>query len=90
MGILRGVGMVDEILKKYGVGDEVKVFGCGKVVWGDKMGIAVWMGGDFVNMGGGLLLSVGCIGGEVWQRNKWGVGVATTDPKVEKGLWIEE
>lgn len=82
--------MVHQILKEYGVRDQVKLFASGKLLSPDKIAIALSMGADFVNIARGLMFSVGCIRAQVCHTNKCPVGVATTDPKLQKGLSIEE
>ena len=56
----------------------------------DKIAIAMGMGADLINIARGMMISVGCIGAEKCHTNKCPVGVATTDPKHQKGLVIDE
>ncbi|MCK8453211.1 FMN-binding glutamate synthase family protein [Bacillus safensis] len=88
--IFTALPMVHQILKEYGVRDQVKLFASGKLLSPDKIAIALSMGADFVNIARGLMFSVGCIRAQVCHTNKCPVGVATTDPKLQKGLSIEE
>ena len=88
--IFTALPMVHQILKEYGVRHQVKLFASGKLLSPDKIAIALSMGADFVNIARGLMFSVGCIRAQVCHTNKCPVGVATTDPKLQKGLSIEE
>lgn len=82
--------VVDEMLKKYGVRDRVKLIASGKLITPDKIAIALAMGADLVNIARGLMMSVGCIMAQVCHTNNCPVGVATTNKKLQDGLSVEE
>src|SRR5699024_7561913 len=56
----------------------------------DKIAIALALGADLINIARGFMLSVGCIMALVCQTNNCPAGVATTDPKLQQGLNIQE
>ena len=56
----------------------------------DKIAIALGLGADLVNIARGMMISVGCIMSQQCHLNTCPVGVATTDPKKEKGLIVDE
>lgn len=85
-----GLLYLDNALRKYGVRDRVKVFASGKLFSPDKVAIALGMGADLVNIARGMMISVGCIGAQKCHTNKCPVGVATTDPKHQKALVVDE
>ena len=78
------------MLEKYGVRDRVKIFASGKLITPDKIAIALGLGADLVNIARGMMISVGCIMSQQCHMNTCPVGVATTDPKKEKGLIVDE
>ncbi|MBS4204642.1 FMN-binding glutamate synthase family protein [Lederbergia citrea] len=82
--------LLDEMLKKYGIRDRLKIIASGKLVTPDKIAFALCLGADLVNTARGMMISVGCIMAQVCHNNTCPVGVATTDPKREKALVIEE
>ncbi|RLQ96726.1 FMN-binding glutamate synthase family protein [Falsibacillus albus] len=82
--------LVDDMLKKYKVRDRVKIFASGKLLTPDKIAMALSMGADLVNIARGLMFSVGCIQAQVCHTNNCPVGVATTDPKLQRALIVEE
>ncbi|MED1204004.1 FMN-binding glutamate synthase family protein [Heyndrickxia acidicola] len=82
--------IVDELLKKYGVRDRVKLIASGKLITPDKVAVALAMGADLVNIARGFMISVGCIMAQVCHNNTCPVGVATTNHDLQKGLDIEE
>ncbi|WP_028782482.1 FMN-binding glutamate synthase family protein [Thalassobacillus devorans] len=82
--------LVDDVLKKYHVRDRVKIFASGKLITPDKIAMALAMGADLVNIARGMMFSVGCIQAQVCHTNNCPVGVATTDPDLQKALIVEE
>lgn len=82
--------ILDGTLKKYGVRDQVKIIASGKLFTPDRIVIALAMGADLINIARGLMISVGCIQTLKCHANICPVGVATTDPKLQKALVVEE
>ena len=82
--------LLDEMLKKYGIRDRLKIIASGKLVTPDMVAYALCLGADLVNTARGMMISVGCIMAQVCHNNTCPVGVATTDPKKEKALVVEE
>ncbi|MED4532830.1 FMN-binding glutamate synthase family protein [Metabacillus fastidiosus] len=77
-------------LEKYGVRDRVKIIASGKLFTPDRIAIAIAMGADLVNIARGFMITVGCIQTLKCQSNACPVGVATTDPELQKALIIDE
>ncbi|EIT84729.1 putative flavoenzyme [Fictibacillus macauensis ZFHKF-1] len=82
--------IIDELLKTYGIRHRVKLIASGKLASPDHIAIALAMGADLINIARGFMINVGCIMAQVCHTNQCPVGVATTDPKLQKGLSIEE
>ena len=82
--------ILDMTLKKYGVRDQVKIIASGKLFSPDRIAIALALGADLVNIARSLMISVGCIQTLKCHANICPVGVATTDPNLQKALVIEE
>ncbi len=70
--------------------DRVKLIASGKLITPDKMAYALCLGADLINTARAFMISVGCIMAQTCHSNTCPVGVATTDPKREKALVIEE
>ncbi len=85
-----GLLYLDNALRKYGVRDQVKIFASGKLFSPDIIAIAMGMGADLVNIARGLMISVGCIGAQKCHTNICPVGVATTDPRHQRALVVDE
>lgn len=85
-----GLPILVSTLQKYGVRDRVKIIASGKLFTPDRVAIALAMGADLVQIARGFMISVGCIQTLKCQSNICPVGVATTDPLLQKALVIEE
>lgn len=82
--------LLDSALRKYEVRDRVKIIASGKMFSPDRIAIALAMGADLVNIARGFMITVGCIQTLKCHSNDCPVGVATTDPELEKALVIDE
>ncbi|MDP5274622.1 FMN-binding glutamate synthase family protein [Chengkuizengella axinellae] len=78
------------VLKHYGVRDRVKIIASGKLFTADKIAIALSMGADLISMARAYMIVIGCIGAQHCHKNTCPVGVATTNPKLQKALVIED
>ena len=82
--------IAQRLLIQYGVRDKVKIIASGKLFSPDRIAIALGMGADAVQIARGLMISVGCIGAQKCHSNDCPVGVATTNPKLQKALVVDE
>lgn len=82
--------IVNATLQKYKVRDRVKLIASGKLFTPDRIAIALGMGADLVNIARGFMISIGCIQALKCHSNACPVGVATTDPDLQKALVINE
>ena len=83
--------IAQELLVTYGIREKLKIFASGKLFSPDKIAIALAMGADAaVILARGLMISAGCISAGVCASGNCPVGVATTNPKLQKALVIEE
>lgn len=88
--IMTALPIVDTLLRQYGLRGQLKIFASGKLLTPDKIAVALALGADFVNIARGMMFSVGCIRALVCHTNTCPAGVATTDPKLQKALSVEE
>lgn len=82
--------LMDYALRKYGVRDQVKIIASGKLFSPDRVAVALAMGADLVNIARGFMITIGCIQALKCHSNACPVGVATTDPDLQKALVIDE
>lgn len=88
--IYSALPLLDAALRQEGVRDRVKICASGKLFTPDRIAVALAMGADLVNVARGFMISIGCIQALKCQSNSCPAGVATTDPKLQKALVIEE
>lgn len=82
--------LVNNALIKYGVRDRVKIIASGKLFSPDRIAVALAMGADLVNIARAFMITIGCIQALKCHTNACPVGVATTDPELQKALVIDE
>jgi len=82
--------LLDGALKKYKVRDQLKIIASGSLFSPDRVAVALAMGADLVNIARGFMITIGCIQALKCHTNACPVGVATTDPDLQKALVIRE
>lgn len=82
--------ILDDSLRKYGVRERVKIIASGKLYSPDRVAMALALGADLVNIARGFMITVGCIQALKCESNACPVGVATTDPDLQKALVVDE
>lgn len=82
--------LVDDLLGQYNLREQTHIIASGQLITPDKIAMALALGADLINIARGFMLSVGCIKAQVCHTNNCPSGVATTDPKLQRGLNIEE
>ncbi len=82
--------IADATLRRFGVRDRVKIIASGKLFSPDRIAVALAMGADLIQIARGFMIAVGCIQALKCHSNDCPVGVATTDPKLQQALVIEE
>src|SRR5699024_7810129 len=82
--------LLADLLKTYGIRDPRHIIAAGPLATPDKIAMALALGADMINIARGFMLSVGCIMAQVCHTNNCPAGVATTDPKLQQGLSVEE
>lgn len=88
--ILHAIPKVDNILRQYGVRDEVVLIASGQIAKGSDVAIAIALGADAVNIGRGNMIAEGCIMAKRCHTNTCPAGIATQDPRFRRGLDPED
>ncbi|SFM19646.1 Glutamate synthase domain-containing protein 2 [Gracilibacillus orientalis] len=88
--IKSAIPILHQALLQAGVRDQVKIIASGKLFTPDRIAFALALGADLVQVARAFMITTGCIMAQVCHTNHCPVGVATTDPKLQKGLDIEE
>lgn len=82
--------LLHNALKEQGVRDQLKIIASGKMFSPDRVAIALAMGADLVNIARAFMVTVGCIQTLKCHTNDCPVGVATTNPDLQKALVVDE
>jgi glutamate synthase domain-containing protein 2 len=85
-----GLVLVDELLKKYGIRDKMKLIASGKIFSAFDMIRAFALGADLCCSARAMMLAIGCIHAQKCNTNTCPAGVATQDPKLMRGLNVPD
>lgn len=88
--IKSAIPILHNALVQEGVREQVKIIASGKLFTPDRIAFALALGADLVQVARAFMITTGCIMAQVCHTNHCPVGVATTDPKLQRGLDIEE
>lgn len=83
-----GLAFVVDALRGFGLRKEIRVIASGKVLTSFHVLTRVALGADMVGSARGMMLSLGCIQALKCNTNECPTGVATSDPRLAKGLHI--
>ncbi len=93
LNIKDAIFLADEILKEYGVRQEIKLIASGKALTPDNVVIMIALGADMVAIARGFMLSAGCIRARVCSgagKHQCPVGLATQDTDRRKAYIIHK
>ncbi|QOV10491.1 FMN-binding glutamate synthase family protein [Viridibacillus arvi] len=85
-----GLVLLQDALVRHGVRDRVKIIASGKIITPDRAAVMLALGADLINIARGFMISVGCIMAQRCHSNDCPAGVATTNPKLQNGLIVDE
>ena len=88
--ILSAIIIADDTLRRHGIRDKVKLIASGRLHLPDEQAIALGLGADLIAVARAFMITTGCIMAEKCHSNDCPVGVATTDPKLQRLLVIDE
>lgn len=83
-----GLAFVHDTLRGFDLRKDIRVIGAGKVITAFHALTKLALGADTVNSARGMMLSLGCIQALKCNTNHCPVGVATTDPRLARGLHV--
>lgn len=90
MPLRDGVTFANNVLIGAGMRDQVKLFASGKIITGFHMFRVMALGADVCNCARGMMFALGCIQARRCNYNDCPVGVATTDPALDKAIDVED
>ncbi|MBX3022028.1 MAG: FMN-binding glutamate synthase family protein [Bdellovibrionales bacterium] len=83
-----GLSFVVDALRGFGLKQDIRVIGSGKVFTSFDILKRLAMGADMVSSARGMMLAMGCIQALKCNSNECPTGVATSNPQLVKGLHI--
>ncbi|WP_407644143.1 FMN-binding glutamate synthase family protein [Ferrimonas sediminicola] len=86
----RSLPYLVDTLEAHGLRRRIKVIASGKLVNPSDVAWALCVGADFINSARGFMFSLGCIQALQCNRNTCPTGITTHDPKLQKGLVVED
>lgn len=90
MPIREAMLMVSDLRDTHGFHDRIRLIASGKLVNPGDVAWAIATGADFVTSARGFMFSLGCIQALKCNRNTCPTGVTTHDPRLQRGLVVEE
>ncbi|HMR81490.1 MAG TPA: FMN-binding glutamate synthase family protein [Niabella sp.] len=88
--LLDGLAFVDDVLRGLNIRQHIKIIASGKITTGFHIARAAALGADACNCARAMMLAVGCIQALICNTNRCPTGVATQDPKLTKGLVVDD
>ncbi|MFA5959500.1 MAG: FMN-binding glutamate synthase family protein [Tatlockia sp.] len=79
-----------DILNLFNLRERIKVIASGKLITPAEVTWALCAGADFINSARGFMLALGCIQSMQCHKNTCPTGVATHNPRLQRGLIIED
>ncbi|MCH7904312.1 MAG: FMN-binding glutamate synthase family protein [Armatimonadetes bacterium] len=86
MPLRDAIAFANNVLMGAGVRDQLKIFASGKIITGFHMFRVMALGADVCLCARGMMFALGCIQARRCNHNDCPVGVATTDPKLDKAI----
>lgn len=90
LSIIEALPRVVDSLIEAGLKDRIKVVASGKLITPAKAAWALACGADFINTARGFMFSLGCIQALRCHQNTCPTGIATHNPKLQRGLVVED
>jgi glutamate synthase domain-containing protein 2 len=90
MPLSDGLHFLHNALRGAGVRDDVKIIAAGKITTGFHLLMWLALGADLCNSARGMMFALGCIQALKCNSNKCPVGVATQNPRLMRGLVVDD
>jgi glutamate synthase domain-containing protein 2 len=88
MPLQEALAFVDDCLTGYGIRQHTRIIASGKILTGFHLVKNFSLGADICNSARGMMLALGCVQSLVCNTNRCPTGVATQNPKLNKGLVV--
>ncbi len=89
MSVREALPMVADLRDEFGFQERIRLIASGKLINPGDVAWALAVGADFVTSARGFMFSLGCIQSLKCNRNTCPTGIATHDPRLQKGLVVD-
>ena len=90
MPLREGLVLVQNALVGVGLRDRIRIAASGKQVTASAIAASMALGADWCNSARGFMFAVGCIQAQACHTNECPVGVATQNPRLQRGLVVPD
>lgn len=90
MPLRDGLAFADNILRGFGLRDQVRIIAAGKIITGFHMARALALGADLCNSARGMMLALGCVQSLECNTNHCPTGITTQNPTLVQGLDVSD
>lgn len=84
--IRESLPLVADLRHRYGLDQRIRLIASGKLTTPANVALALCAGADFVNSARGFMFALGCIQSLRCNKNTCPTGIATHDPRLQRGL----
>ena len=88
--IRESLPLVDNIRKRHGMGERVRLIASGKFVTPSAVAAGLCSGADFIVSARGFMFALGCIQAMRCNKNTCPTGITTHNPRLQRGLHPED
>ena len=88
--LVEGLSFVHNALVGVGLRDKIKIGASGKVASASRIAASLALGADWVNSARSFMFCLGCIQAQDCHTNHCPVGVATSDPELQRALNVDD
>lgn len=90
MPLRDALAFVVDCLTGYGLRQQIRIIASGKIFTGFHLVKNIALGADMCNSARGMMLALGCVHSLTCNSNRCPSGVATQDPRLYRGLVVED
>jgi glutamate synthase domain-containing protein 2 len=88
--LIEALSFVSDVLIGFDLKKEIRVIASGKVFNGFHLVKHLALGADICNSARGMMIALGCVQSLECNTNRCPTGIATQDPKLARGLVVED
>ena len=90
MPLREALAFVDDCLRGFDLRDKIRIIAAGKIISSFQIAKNLALGADMCNSARGMMLALGCVQSLCCHTNRCPTGVATQDPRLVRGLVVED